>query len=631
MATDGQAGNRLQVRKYPSSETLLDAAKYVKQKTDRAYCSVQSMTDRVDLTSEELCKLCLQLAIEVRSLHGLNWIHRDLRCKNVLITHKSKQMLFARISRMVELKSSVFCGEVFEDSIRWAAPEVVHNGVYSKKSDIFSLVTTFFELFHVADSCRTLLNPHPLSLFPLANVEKDGVANLVQEGVLLPQPRGCPDELYNLISDGRNPDCQARPDIAAVIDRLQKLCASFGVKESECATSPSTNGEEARCRSRDGKNKGGIRRVVNKIRTKLRRESEHELANCYELGYISAERLESLKSKTNAEAADESSQKYRYNNNNPLNAGTTNTVFSTQTSLRDTVPRFPSEKKKPSGPLPPIPSDHSQNEAYENHCTEDSLQKPVARSTSKTRREYFPPPIPSDHSQKEEYENHCTEDSLQKPVARSTSKTRREYFPPPIPSDHSQKEEYENHCTEDSLQKPVGHSTSKIGKRFFPPPPDSDYENVSEEDRPSSSQGQACVIGSMTHARMQQGFYAWNKQSCSDMASNQAESKHIFCPVGHWEIRKVTARGDVTSPCHKCLQMMPLSAVQVYENIEELDHAALTESPEIAPHPREMHSNLSGSSTSCSVPNAYENLVERDCADDENPYEPYVNISQDCD
>ena len=46
---------------------------------------------------------------------------------------------------------------------------------------------------------------------------------MVQEGVLLPKA-DCPDWLYQLICDCRNPDCTARPTIDEVVGRFEQHC-----------------------------------------------------------------------------------------------------------------------------------------------------------------------------------------------------------------------------------------------------------------------------------------------------------------------------------------------------------------------------------------------------------------------
>ena len=56
-----------------------------------------------------------------------------------------------------------------------AAPEVRQRGIYSKEGDVFSLVTTFWEIFHVIGT--RAFNPSALDthLVPLATVELSAV------------------------------------------------------------------------------------------------------------------------------------------------------------------------------------------------------------------------------------------------------------------------------------------------------------------------------------------------------------------------------------------------------------------------------------------------------------------------
>nr|KAG5686930.1 hypothetical protein BaRGS_018919 [Batillaria attramentaria] len=143
------------------------------------------------------------------------------------ISVKKQEVLLARIGRIRQLSGlSYVIDEVFQDSKRWLSPEVLHNGIYTKENDIFMLGTTFWELFNARNRCGRDPAATARDLVPLVEFSKDQVADMVQEGVLLPEPPEIPSWLYNLICDCRHPDRKERPTIQRVISCLEEHCSA---------------------------------------------------------------------------------------------------------------------------------------------------------------------------------------------------------------------------------------------------------------------------------------------------------------------------------------------------------------------------------------------------------------------
>ncbi|KAK7114836.1 hypothetical protein V1264_000827 [Littorina saxatilis] len=59
---------------------------------------------------------------------------------------------------------------------------------------------------------------------------------MVQEGVLLPSPEGCPEWLCQLISECRNPDCDSRPTMNKVVDCLMRHCSHVSLLQEHWPT-----------------------------------------------------------------------------------------------------------------------------------------------------------------------------------------------------------------------------------------------------------------------------------------------------------------------------------------------------------------------------------------------------------
>ncbi|KAL8591702.1 hypothetical protein ACOMHN_061794 [Nucella lapillus] len=162
------------------------------------------------------------LARAVRNCHEKGWLLRDFKANNVLVDCSDGEVILSRIGRMCHETATEHCyfDERFEDSRRWLAPEVLLSGGFAKESDVFTLGTVMWEVFHI----REVAAKDPLAdrahFVPCANVPREKVVEHVREEKPLPHGRLCPGWLRGLIDACRRADPRLRPPASEVVDTI---------------------------------------------------------------------------------------------------------------------------------------------------------------------------------------------------------------------------------------------------------------------------------------------------------------------------------------------------------------------------------------------------------------------------
>jgi hypothetical protein len=142
------------------------------------YCQNGSMTDychsNVELDFAWATSFCRKLTSAVKALHDHNWIHRDLKGMNVLVSDSREPRLID--FGVAALDNAKQPAEVAIGSKPWIAPEAFNHKINTKASDIYSLGLVFHELtsretpprtfFHIASGLITDLSQHVVSFSP---------------------------------------------------------------------------------------------------------------------------------------------------------------------------------------------------------------------------------------------------------------------------------------------------------------------------------------------------------------------------------------------------------------------------------------------------------------------------------
>ncbi|XP_037537498.1 tyrosine-protein kinase Lyn isoform X1 [Nematolebias whitei] len=170
------------------------------------------------LKSDPGCKLQLpklidfsaQIAEGMAYIERKNYIHRDLRAANVLV---SESMLCKiadfGLARVIEDDEySARDGAKFP--IKWTAPEAINYGTFTIKSDMWSFGVLLYEIITYGK-------------IPYPGMTKAEVVSSIQRGYRMPRPDNCPQELYDIMTSCWN----QKPDDRPTFDYTQSVLDDF--------------------------------------------------------------------------------------------------------------------------------------------------------------------------------------------------------------------------------------------------------------------------------------------------------------------------------------------------------------------------------------------------------------------
>ncbi|CEF67355.1 Tyrosine-protein kinase Fps85D [Strongyloides ratti] len=145
------------------------------------------------LYAYEICRGCT-------FLHSKEIIHRDLAARNCLISQDGiiKISDFGLSKMSTELKYESFWSQKIP--LAWMAPEtLVHNPVYSEKSDVWSFAVVLFEIYSYGNK-------------PWPDMEPKKMATLIRKIKLWDMPSGTPKFVLDIVSRIFKADPTIRPD-----------------------------------------------------------------------------------------------------------------------------------------------------------------------------------------------------------------------------------------------------------------------------------------------------------------------------------------------------------------------------------------------------------------------------------
>ena len=158
-----------------------------------------------------LHKFCIEICQGMEYLSGLNFIHRDLACRNIYITiNLSCRIADFGMCRELKKEQEYHKSSGTHIPVRWTAPESVFYQRYSEKSDVWSYGMTMYEIWGMC------LKPW----FALATEEV--VDTLLQHNLPTP-PTGCPKSVYELMVDIWDPDPENRPNFSGLLSSLKVI------------------------------------------------------------------------------------------------------------------------------------------------------------------------------------------------------------------------------------------------------------------------------------------------------------------------------------------------------------------------------------------------------------------------
>ncbi|XP_069461832.1 tyrosine-protein kinase Blk isoform X1 [Ambystoma mexicanum] len=132
-----------------------------------------------------LIDMSAQVAEGMAYLEKKNYIHRDLRAANILVSDSlGCKIADFGLARIIDNEYEAHEGAKFP--IKWTAPEAINFGVFTIKSDVWSFGILLTEIVTYG---RT---PYP----GMTNPE---VIRHIDKGYRMPRPEKCPPELYEIM------------------------------------------------------------------------------------------------------------------------------------------------------------------------------------------------------------------------------------------------------------------------------------------------------------------------------------------------------------------------------------------------------------------------------------------------
>ncbi|XP_023259815.1 tyrosine-protein kinase Lyn-like [Seriola lalandi dorsalis] len=158
----------------------------------------------------KLIDFSAQIAEGMAYIEKKNYIHRDLRAANVLVS----ESLLCKIAdfglaRVIE-DNEYTAREGAKFPIKWTAPEAINYGSFTIKSDMWSFGVLIYEIITYGK-------------IPYPGMTKGEVMSSVQRGYRMPQPDSCPAELYDVMM------CcwKNKPEDRPTFDYMQSVLEDF--------------------------------------------------------------------------------------------------------------------------------------------------------------------------------------------------------------------------------------------------------------------------------------------------------------------------------------------------------------------------------------------------------------------
>ncbi|XP_043482361.1 proto-oncogene tyrosine-protein kinase ROS isoform X2 [Leptopilina heterotoma] len=143
------------------------------------------------LTLQDLLSICEDVARGCRYLEELHFVHRDLACRNCLVSSNDRQLRVVKIGDF-GLARDIYKNDYYRKEgegllpVRWMAPESLVDGVFTSQSDVWAFGVLMWEITSLGQQ------PYP------ARTNQE-VLHYVRSGGRLQKPLNCPNSLHQLM------------------------------------------------------------------------------------------------------------------------------------------------------------------------------------------------------------------------------------------------------------------------------------------------------------------------------------------------------------------------------------------------------------------------------------------------
>ena len=158
----------------------------------------------------QLIDMASQVAAGMAYLEERDIVHRDLTARNILVGENliCKVANFEMAREIEEDIYEAHTGQMF--AVKWTAPEAAMYNRFTIKSDVWSFGIVLYEII-------------TYGRFPYPNMTNAQVLEKLQQGYRMPQPYGCPNNLYDIMLDCWREEPVGRPTFETLQWQLEEF------------------------------------------------------------------------------------------------------------------------------------------------------------------------------------------------------------------------------------------------------------------------------------------------------------------------------------------------------------------------------------------------------------------------
>ncbi|XP_049676799.1 tyrosine-protein kinase Lck isoform X2 [Accipiter gentilis] len=167
-------------------------------------------SEGIKLSINKLLDMAAQIAEGMAFIEAKNYIHRDLRAANILVSDTlCCKIADFGLARLIE-DNEYTAREGAKFPIKWTAPEAINYGTFTIKSDVWSFGILLTEIV-------------TYGRIPYPGMTNPEVIQNLERGYRMPQPDNCPQELYELMMQ-----CwKERPEERPTFDYMKSVLEDF--------------------------------------------------------------------------------------------------------------------------------------------------------------------------------------------------------------------------------------------------------------------------------------------------------------------------------------------------------------------------------------------------------------------